>query len=91
MIASLRFTGGPSPDGNGGVPNITQYKIKNWSEADIAVTLESGMTADADRVGGNMVEVVRNTARLTAADRMAIAAYVKSLPAVEGLKRAPTK
>ena len=86
VIASLRFTGGPSPDGNGGVPNITQYKLKNWSEADIAETLESGMTADADRVGGNMVEVVRNTARLTAGDRMAIAAYVKSLPAVEGRK-----
>ena len=86
VIASLRFTGGPSPDGNGGVPNITQYKLKNWSEADIAETLESGMTADADRVGGNMVEVVRNTAQLTAADRMAIAAYIKSLPAVEGRK-----
>ena len=86
MIASLRFTGGPSPDGNGGVPNITQYKLKNWSEADIAETLGSGMTADADRVGGNMVEVVRNTGQLTAADRMAIAAYIKSLPAVEGRK-----
>jgi mono/diheme cytochrome c family protein len=86
VIASLRFTGGPSPDGNGGVPNITQYKLKNWSEADIAETLESGMTADADRVGGNMVEVVRNTAQLPAADRMAIAAYIKSLPAVEGRK-----
>ena len=44
------------------------------------------MTADADRVGGNMVEVVRNTSQLTAADRMAIAAYIKSLPAVEGRK-----
>jgi mono/diheme cytochrome c family protein len=86
VITSLRFTGGPSPDGNGGVPNITQYKLKNWSEADIAKTLESGMTADADRIGGNMVEVVRNTAQLTAADRMAIAAYIKSLPAVEGRK-----
>ena len=46
---------------NGRVPNITQYKLKNWGEADIAKTLKSGMTADADRVGGNMVEVVRNT------------------------------
>ena len=42
------------------------------------------MTPDADRVGGNMVEVVRNISQLTAADRMAIAAYIKSLPAVEG-------
>ena len=91
IIASLRFTGGPSPDGQGGVPNITQFKLKSWSEADIAETLESGMTVDADRVGGNMVEVVRNTSQLTAADRMAIAAYIKSLPAVEGRKPPPKK
>ena len=86
VIASLRFTGGPSPDGQGGVPNITQFKLKNWSAADIAGVLEDGMTPDSDRVGGNMVEVVRNTSQLTAADRMAIAAYIKSLPAVEGQK-----
>ena len=86
VIASLRFTGGPSPDGQGGVPNITQFKLKDWTVADIADTLETGMTADADRVGGSMVEVVRNTSQLTAADRMAIAAYIKSLPAVEGQK-----
>jgi len=91
MIASLRFTGGPSPDGQGGVPNITQYKLKAWSEQDIADTLTDGMTPDSDRVGGNMVEVVRNTEHLTAADRMAIAAYIKSLPAVEGLKPASKK
>jgi len=84
VIASLRFTGGPSPDGQGGVPNITQYKLKSWSEADIAETLESGMTPDSDRVGGNMIEVMRNTSQLTAADRMAIATYIKLLPPVEG-------
>lgn len=89
IITSLRFTGGPSPDGQGGVPNITQFKLKNWTQADIAGTLETGMTPDADRVGGNMVEVVRNISQLTAADRQAIAAYIKSLPAVEG--HAPQK
>lgn len=85
VIPRLRFTGGPAPDGQGGVPNITQHKLKSWTVADIADTLDTGMTPDADSVGGNMVEVVRNTSRLTAADRAAIAAYVKSLPAVEGL------
>jgi len=89
VIESLRFTGGPSPDGQGGVPNVTQFKLKEWTEANIVETLESGMTADADRVGGNMVEVVRNTSQLTEADRMAIAAYIKSLPAVEGRKPPP--
>ncbi len=84
IIRNLRFTGGPAPDGQGGVPNITQFKLKDWSVADIAGTLTDGFTPDADRVGGSMVEVVRNTAQLTAADRTAMAVYIKSLPAVEG-------
>jgi mono/diheme cytochrome c family protein len=81
---NLRFTGGPSPDGQGGVPNITQQKLKNWTVKDIADTLTTGMTPDADFVGGSMVEVVRNTSQLSEADREAIATYVKSLPAAGG-------
>lgn len=87
IIRSLRFTGGPAPDGQGGVPNITQFKLKDWSVADIAGTLTDGFTPDADRVGGSMVEVVRNTALLTAADRTAMAVFIKSLAAVEGEAR----
>ena len=71
VIESLRFTGGPSPDGQGGVPNITQYKLKTWTVKDIADTLTDGMTPDAGLVGGNMIEVVSNTTKLTEADRMA--------------------
>jgi hypothetical protein len=41
------------------------------------------MTPDADRVGGNMVEVVRNVSQLTEADRTAMATYIKSLPPIE--------
>jgi mono/diheme cytochrome c family protein len=89
VIESLRFTGGPSPDGQGGVPNITQYKLENWTEQDIAGTLADGLTPDAGLVGGNMIEVVANISKLTAGDRMAIAVYIKSLPAVEG--EAPKK
>ena len=84
VIPSLRFSGGPSPDGQGGVPNITQYKLKDWSVADIAETLDSGVTPDSDKVGGNMAEVVRSLSQLSAADRLAIATYIKSLPSVEG-------
>ena len=51
--------------------------------------LTDGMTPDADLIGGNMIEVVANTSKLTAADRMAIAVYIKSLPAIEG--EAPKK
>ncbi len=84
IITSRRFTGGESPAGQGGVPDITQHKLGKWSEAEIAETLETGMTADSDRVGGPMVEVVRNTSQLSAADREAMAAYIKSLPDTEG-------
>ncbi len=81
----------PEPDGQGGVPNITQYKLKNWTEQDIAGTLTDGITPDADLVGGSMIEIVANTSKLTAGDRTAIAVYIKSLPAVEGLKPPPKK
>ena len=52
--------------------------------------LETGMTPD-DKVGGAMAEVVRNTARLSAEDRAAIATYVKSLPPVKGPKPPDSK
>ena len=83
IIVSQRFAGGQSPDGQGGVPNITQFKLKDWSVSDIAETLTTGMTPDADRVGGSMIDVVRNTSQLSAADRTSMATYIKSLPSVE--------
>jgi hypothetical protein len=43
------------------------------------------VTPDVDRVGGNMIRVVANTSELAEGDRAAIAAYIKSLPAVEGV------
>ena len=87
VIATERFIGGPSPDGHGGVPNITQAKLGAWSEADIVRVLLEGEPRDSDKVGGNMLEVVRNTSQISAQDRAAIAAYIKSLPAQTG--RAP--
>jgi mono/diheme cytochrome c family protein len=85
IIESQRFAGGPDPEGDGGwVPNITQKGIGDWSENDIATMLETGDLPDGDRVGGAMVKVMRNTAQLSAEDRAAIAAYIKSLPPVEG-------
>jgi mono/diheme cytochrome c family protein len=84
VIASRRFTGGPSPNGQGGVPDITQGKLHDWKVEELAETLATGMTADADLVGGLMMEVVANTRQLSAADREAIAVYLKSLPAPDG-------
>ena len=77
MIASRRFTGGRTEQG--GVPGIRQDKLAHWKVADFAEVLDTGMTADADKVGGPMVEVVRNTSQLSAADREAMAVYLKSL------------
>jgi mono/diheme cytochrome c family protein len=65
-------------------PNITpdaKTGIGSWSEDDIASLLKDGNTPDGDFVGGAMGEIVRNTARLTEADRRAIAAYLKTVPA----------
>jgi mono/diheme cytochrome c family protein len=67
----------------GGGPNLTpdaRTGLGNWSEDDIASLLKDGGTPDGDFVGGAMAEIVRNTARLTDADRRAIAAYLKTLP-----------
>jgi len=84
IVEGKRFTGGPSPDGQGGVPNITQSKLGKWTEQDIVATLTDGITPDSDLVGGSMIEVVQNIAKLAKSDREAMAAYIKSLPAVDG-------
>lgn len=84
IIKDKRFAGGPNPDGKGWVPNITQKGLADWSAKDIAYLLETGMTPDGDSVGSTMTDVVENTALLSTADRTAIAAYIKSLPPVEG-------
>ena len=86
------FSGGPKLDrwlsgaraaeGDGVVPNITpaEQGLGGWSAGDIANYLETGFTPDFDSVGGAMVEVQKNMALLPAADRDAIAAYLKAIP-----------
>lgn len=91
IVASQRFAGGPNPEGEGWVPNITQKGLKDWSEADIATLLKSGDLPDGDSVGGSMVPVVKNTSQLSDEDRAAMATYLKSLPPVDGPPRPPRK
>ena len=76
------LAGAVAAEGQGNVPNITSGEggIGDWSEFDIATLLESGFTPDFDSVGGAMASVVRNMAELPAADREAIAAYLKAIP-----------
>jgi mono/diheme cytochrome c family protein len=87
IVASQRFAGGPNPEGEGWVPNITQKGIGEWSEKDIAFFLETGATPDGDSAGGSMVRVIKNTSQLPPEDRAAMAEYLKSLPPVEGPPR----
>ena len=87
IIAAQRFAGGPDPEGQGFVPNITQQRLADWSESDFAYFLETGQLPDGDSVGGSMARVIRNVSQLSAEDRAAMAAYLKSLPPVEGPPR----
>ena len=82
IVAERRFAGGPDAEGKGWVPNITPHAdgLAEWSAKDIAYLLESGFNRDNDVVGSTMADVVLNTAKLSAADRAAMAAYLKSLP-----------
>jgi mono/diheme cytochrome c family protein len=84
IIAAQRFAGGPNPEGEGWVPNITQKGIGEWSDKDIDYFFKSGQTPDGDSAGGSMVRVIKNTSQLPETDQAAIAEYVKSLPPVEG-------
>ncbi|MBP2231970.1 mono/diheme cytochrome c family protein [Azospirillum agricola] len=73
------------PDG-GKVPNITPHPkgLGDWSDGDLTLMLETGLLPDGDVAGGAMAEVVRNsTSKLTAEDRAAIAAYLRTVPALE--------
>ena len=85
MIAGRWLAGAPSLEGGGRIPNITPAgkNVSGWSAGDIAYYLESGFTPDFDTVGSSMVAVQESLAKLSDADRKAIAAYLIAIPAVE--------
>lgn len=76
--------GGPAPEGDGKIPNITPDNtgIGGWSESDIVTALETGFTPEFDSFGGAMAAVQRNMAKLNKDDLEAIAAYLKTVPPV---------
>ena len=80
-----------TPDGPEGekIPNLTPAEKTGlkWSEPEIVEYLKSGQTPEFDYAGSLMANVIEhNTGRLTQEDRMAIAAYLKSLKPVESEK-----
>lgn len=80
-------------EGPGGapVPNITPDAtgVADWDEADLANVLASGMMPDYDNVQGAMGEVVDGIGGgpgykdAADSDRKAIAAYLKTVPAIQ--------
>jgi mono/diheme cytochrome c family protein len=98
IIESERFAGGPSPDGNGWVPNITPAGLGKsvlgnveWTEKDIASFLGDSMNPVGDFAGAAMTDVIRNTSLLSANDRAAIANYIFTLPPRQGPTPPPKK
>ena len=89
IITPQRFAGGPNPEGEGWVPNITQKGLGEWSVKDFDYFLETGNLPDGDNAGGLMARVIKNTSQLPADDRAAMAQYLKSLPPVAGPPRPP--
>lgn len=73
--------------------NITPDKetgIGNWTEEQIANLLKTGQRPDGSSVKGLMAQVVAGGfSKLTDADRLAIAAYLKTVPAVHNVPTAP--
>lgn len=64
-------------------PNLTPGPggLQGWSVDDLVTLLDMGMTPEGDFVGGEMGRIVdEGTARLSEADRRAIATYLLSLP-----------
>jgi mono/diheme cytochrome c family protein len=82
------------PDGQL-APNITPDDatgIGRWSKADLVYLLETGIKADGDNVQGLMDESIEHGfSKISAADREAIADYVRSVPAIRHKVRAPSK
>jgi len=84
LIRDRWLGGAANLDGDGRIPNITpaSENLGDWSVNDIAYYLESGFTPDFDTVGGSMVSVQENLAKLPGSDLAAIAAYLKAIPPV---------
>lgn len=70
--------GAPALSGKGRVPAITPVAL-GWSAEEIVEYLTSGFTPEFDTAGGDMVDVIKNTSRLSLDDRQAIAAYLMAL------------
>lgn len=85
----LALSGGPIPMQNWYAPSLVvsnEAGVADWALDDIVRLLQTGVSGSAS-VSGPMAEVVlHSTQYLTAADLLAIAHYLKSLPQAEAPK-----
>lgn len=89
-----RWAGGPDALGKGYVPNISQHPadgLADWSVADFEMLLKDGGTPSGGFVADEMADVVKNTAKLSAEDRRAMAEYLKTLPPRPGRRQAASR
>ena len=88
LIRKRELAGTRSEPGGELIPNITPHRadgIGRWSIGDVEYFLDTGMLPDGDYTGSSMSAVIdNNTSKLTKDDRLAIATYLLSLPALEG-------
>jgi len=90
IVAAQRFAGGPDPEGEGFVPNITRKGLSDWSERTSPI---SWKPADAGWRQRRRLDGTRDPelSKLSPEDRDAIANYLKSLPPVDGPPRPKKK
>ncbi len=68
----------------------TDTGIGNWTEQQIVTLLKTGKRPDGTTVGGLMAgQIVGGYSRLTDADALSIAQFIKSIPAVKNLPEPP--
>ena len=87
-----RFLAGRQGQGTGRLRGAQHHPgsrtgLGSWTEEQIADYLETGNKPDGDVAGGLMAEVIQGSSAgykdLTKADRLAIAKYLKSIPAIK--------
>lgn len=82
LETDLWLSGAPNPSGKGTIPGIDPGHL-DWSRADIAAYLTTGLTPDYDSAGDQMVAVIDKLAQLPEEDIAAITAYLDAVPAID--------
>jgi len=92
MKADMMLAGAPLR-GDEVAANITPDEatgIGKWTEDELATFLRTGKKSDGSQVEGAMAQQIeRRFSKLTEADAKAIAAYLKSIPAIKNEPKAP--